>query len=87
MILLDNTNKNDLCSEDQAVTELIIIIAIVTIILFVAFYENDVSDPLLWVDLVSKSDLMLLSALLDSISVLVLSWWVLLRKVLLIRRI
>jgi hypothetical protein len=87
MILLDNTNKNDLCSEDQAVTELIIIIARVTIILFVAFYENDVSDPLLWVDLVSKSDLMLLSALLDSISVLVLSWWVLLRKVLLIRRI
>jgi len=87
MILLDNTNKNDLCSEDQAVTKLIIIIARVTIILFVAFYENDVSDPLLRIDLVSESDLMLLSALLDSISVLVLSWWVLLRKVLLIRRI
>jgi hypothetical protein len=52
----------------------LIIIAHISIVLFIALHKNDIGNALLGVDLVGKRNLMLLSSLLDHVSILIFAW-------------
>lgn len=54
--------------------ELVRVIAHVAVVLLVTLYQDNIRDALLGVHLVSKGDLVLFAALLNSISVFIFSW-------------
>ena len=54
--------------------ELVRVVAHVAVVLLVTLYKDNIGDALLGVDLVSEGDLVLFAALLNSISVFIFSW-------------
>jgi hypothetical protein len=54
--------------------ELVRVIAHVAVVLLVTLYQDNIRDALLGVHFVSKGDLVLFAALLNSISVFIFSW-------------
>jgi hypothetical protein len=61
-------------SQNGAVAELVRVVAHVAVVLLVALYKDNIGNALLGVDLVSEGDLVLFAALLNSISVFIFSW-------------
>ena len=54
--------------------ELVRVVAHVAVVLLVALYQDNISDALLGVHLISEGYLVLFAALLNSISVFIFSW-------------